>query len=691
MRDKHKFGCSYGVIKENNTLLYNGERKIGDYNTGWKQTRRIPVIFNGDFEAKIDAVGGGRAYESSGTEWDYSPFYIEDNMIYLTNIQGNLRHLPPRQLMTSMVLANCLYKNKPDTTYADGSATYNFNKWREYDFTLDMKGRPLIQMLVKPTPMLNIYGEIYGYDDEKHCIFYKDLGNIIAGEKKGLKEKDIFHTYTFADSGNISETITNVLCKFENGIEIFTYTDKTLNNYTRYISIINFPDEKTLLENPLYFYEPAFFTRGVYRSRYRTGVPNGDEIVICINEIPLIRIEFFYHYRISDEPNSHWVTGNWGSVCDAHTKLFTQKDKLLLFIASYFGVFNVAKNGIIEAKNNYTSAPPYSPLDDGLKSDKMDNIVHYNNTHTSTGYNGHASNIGGDSIDVGWDIITIIDIVGVSHTLIDSTDDSATYKFNFYIKDTTKLTDSQISRLEQAFIEYHQYSDGETHNFAESAGYDKQITNIKTKMLEGFAKFYLGDRPSGAIPYNAGVVFTDGDGFSSIDTSSAKIIKVKTEIIERFKLDENDDSEICAIKVTATPKQNIDTIAWFGKVKNLGAFRQDIFYNMPKNTGGGYDGVFEVVADNAIIVYYRKGGVKFGEKLVALSSKDNAEIEYAYEADDNKIIDGDTLEAFVKELEVRSMEIGEYIFTQDNPARVYVNGATLITRSYPQPQERIDW
>lgn len=686
MRDKLKFGCSYGVIKDNGTPLYNGERKIGNDNTGWKQTRRIPVIFNGDFEAKIDVVGGGYKYENRGTNWDYSPFYIEDNMIYLTNIQGNLRHLPPRQLMTSMVLANCLYKNKPDTTYADKSATYNFNKWQEYDFTLDMKGRPLIQMLVKPTPMVRANGEVYGYDIDGHYVFYKDLGNIIVGEKRGLKEKDVFYT-----QGELNIRVTNTLCKFENGIEIFTYTDRTLNNHTIYTSIVNFPDEKTLLENPLYFYEPTFFTMGGYRSRGRTGVPNGDEIVICINEIPLVRIGFFYHYQISDEPNSHWASGNWGSVCDAHTKLFTQKDKLLLFIASYFGVFNSAKNAIIEAKNNYTYAPPYNPLDDGLKSDRTDDISSSDNTDTSTGYDGHASNISGDSVDVGWDIITIIDIVGVSHTLIDSTDDSATYKFNFYIKDTAKLTDSQISRLEQAFIEYHPYSDGETHTFAKSAGYDKQITNIKTKMLEGFAKFYLGDRPSGAIPYNAGIIFTDGDGFSSIDTSSAKIIKVKTEIIERFKLDENDDSEICAIKVTVTPKQNIDTIAWFGKVKNLGAFKQDIFYNMPNNTDGGYDGVFEVVADNAIIVYYRKGGVKFGEKLVALNSKDNAEIEYAYEVDDNKIIDGDILVAFAKGLEVRSVETSNYIFTQDNPMRIYVNGATLITRSYPQPQERIDW
>ena len=680
MRNKDRVGCSYGVIKSNGEPLYNGEKKIGDYNTGWMQTRRIPAIFNGDFEAKIDVVGGGDEYKNSGTKWDYSPFYIEDNMIYLTNIQGNLRHLPPRQLMTSMVLANCLYKNKPNTTYADGSATYNFNKWREYDFTLDMKGRPLIQMLVKPTPMLNIYGEVYGYDDEKHCIFYKDLGNIIAGEKKGLKEKDIFHTYTFTDSGNINETITNVFCKFENGIEIFTYTGRSLNNYYIYTSIINFPDEKTLLENPLYFYEPTFFTMGACRSRGRDAFPSGDEIVICINEIPLVKYEFRTYYRDA-EPNSVWAYSNSDDMCDAYTKSFTHKDRLLLFIASYFGVFKKEKEWITKAKNNYDNTP-YNLLTDGLKSDKTDDIFTISNTpQNDYSYNSTADKLGDkSSADVGWDTITMIDLIGCKHTLIGSRETDNIYEFELYIKDKTKLNQQEIERIETrisgSILTRYIYRDGEL---------DQKIEREKNKIIAMFVRSFLGNKANGGVSATAGL--TGDNPYSEptgIDTDNTEIIKVKTEITEELKFGENGEAR--AIKVTATPKQNVTAIAWFGSVENLGAFNMGVFYKMPDG-----DGVFEVVGNDSIIVYYRKKGINLGEKKVALNSPNNAELEYAYAVNSNKIISGNELEKLVKNLEVRSAEFGDYVFTQENIMEIYVSGATLITRSYPQPKERLEW
>ena len=111
-----------------------------------------------------------------------------------------------------------------------------------------------------------------------------------------------------------------------------------------------------------------------------------------------------------------------------------------------------------------------------------------------------------------------------------------------------------------------------------------------------------------------------------------------------------------------------------------------VFYKMPDG-----DGVFEVVGNDSIIVYYRKKGINLGEKKVALNSPNNAELEYAYAVNSNKIISGNELEKLVKNLEVRSAEFGDYVFTQENIMEIYVSGATLITRSYPQPKERIDW
>lgn len=677
------------IKKISKSIYYNPKTKKfhGIYAYPHPDITTITAMFNKDFIAKFRTENHyGTNYHLDGIgqdapDWMYHNFYIQDEILNATTINGGSRNLSEQGIKRSRILANCLYKNKADTTYAGGKATYNFNKndeytFGDYEFLLDMKGRPLIQKL-----------------DEGHFIYFNEFGSNIGGMRDlGIQERDSF----IDDNGGYFGLYTYI--KFRNGCSILTYSYRGINNYRQYQSIVNFPNKQALLENPLYFYEPTFYTAGINRNTQRnSNAYDGDIITICINEVPLVTYNFKY-FITPDTHDYRGVTTNSYDMCDAYTKVFTQKDKLLLWIANFFHRYDVVYDAIVQAKNEYK---PYNRIIDGIENAPISDIPKLNggfsDSSAKNSYDTTADKVGDTStFDVGWDGITLLDLIDIEVISVAGGNGNTDYYSRPYIKDEKKLTDTQKDFINGCIYEFTD----EKHNYGgrpENSVLGGEKIGERNYILINFVNYTLTSRNNGDTKneenvqqYGGGVITNPYPGWAitNIDLDPAKIINVKCELIEEIEFSGGESAY--AIKVTATPEQNVDSIAWFGKIKNLGAFESGKFYIVPDDSVS-VPGVFEVTGENSIIVYYMLKGLKLGDKEISLGNELNTEKKYAYNENSEKIVSGEELENLVKNLEVRSAEFGGYKFTQDKPMEIYINGASLLTRSYPQADERVDW
>ena len=344
----------------------------------------------------------------------YSDFYINFNVekSFYGSVEANSIYNYQNYNHLEYIFKKNLAKDKADTTFNGKIATYNFQDFSEQIDYQNYNKEVLLN--IKNEPLIEVFNDFIDGENEfeiynKSIGFYKPLGAIILKQDKDLKfiqnNNYNFGNYiieTFQQNNDLNfyvsilknYTVKNEKFVFDNGIELHilteNYVDKnfsktgtmdeinsfldyhaTISEYYQYRKdfktyTLNFPNIKTMLDNFQRFYltknKRVYFSENQLSHGLENRITQGNSLNILLNgeQIGFYTWQCFKAFLNTEtynlyEPLEVRQISHHSEYCDKNILELTPKDRAILWVASYYGVYSEAYEAIIKAKQDYNA------------------------------------------------------------------------------------------------------------------------------------------------------------------------------------------------------------------------------------------------------------------------------------------------------------------------------------------------